>query len=250
MKKSSTLKLSAGITAALVAGTASLLAQSAPTLTESAKWESSAAAGFTLTSGNSETLLATADLTSTRKWEKNEFTAAGNLTYGENSGQKNADSQKISLQYNRLLSEKAYVFGRAEWMRDSVAEIDYRISLSPGGGYYFWKDAKKGFVRGEVGPGYVFEKKGGGSKSYLTFRAAERFEFKISETAKFWQSLEYVPNTENFDDFQAIAEIGVDSKLTKKLSLRVYFQDTYNNVPAKGRKDNDFKAVSALSYTF
>jgi putative salt-induced outer membrane protein len=238
------------ITGAALACQTVALGQSASTLTESVKWETSASLGFTLTSGNSDTLLATADITSTRKWDKNELTAAAGLTYGENSGAKNADSQHISLQYNRLLTGKWFAYGRAEWMRDSISDIDYRITISPGMGYYFWKDEKKGFLRGEVGPGYVFEKKGGISDDFFTVRVAERFEYKFSDTAKMWQSLEFTPDVGDFDHFQAVAEIGVDLTIYKNTGLRAYLQDVYNNNPAAGRDKNDIKLVTALSYKF
>lgn len=237
----------AGVT---LACQSTVLAQSAPTLTDTVKWETSAAVGFTLTSGNSDTLQATADVTSTRKWEKNELTVAGSLTYGEDNGTKNSDSQNVSLQYNRLLTGKWFAYGRAEWMRDSISDIDYRITLSPGAGYYFWKDDKKGFFRAEVGPGYVFEKKGGTSDDYVTIRVAERFEYKLSETAKLWQSLEFTPDVGDFDNYQATAEIGIDVTVAKNIGLRAYLQDVFNNNPAPGRDKNDIKLVTALSYKF
>jgi putative salt-induced outer membrane protein YdiY len=238
------------ITGAALACQTVALGQSAPTLTESVKWETSASLGFTLTSGNSDTLLATADITSTRKWDKNELTAAAGLTYGENSGAKNSDSQHISLQYNRLLTGKWFAYARAEWMRDSIADIDYRVTISPGVGYYFWKDAKKGFLRAELGPGYVFEKKGNVSDDYFTIRVAERFEYKFTDSAKMWQSLEFTPDVGDFDNYQAVAEIGVDVTIAKNTGLRAYLQDVFNNNPAAGRDKNDLKLVTALSYKF
>src|SRR5690606_8502247 len=39
---------------------------------ETAPWETTAAAGFTLTQGNSDTLLVTASILGVKKWDKNE----------------------------------------------------------------------------------------------------------------------------------------------------------------------------------
>src|SRR5262245_45740466 len=47
------------------------------------KWETSAAAGLTLTSGNSETFLATVTLDTRRKWTRDEFAAGLGFGYGE-----------------------------------------------------------------------------------------------------------------------------------------------------------------------
>lgn len=235
-------------TAASALGT-SAFAQSAPTTTSTAKWESSAGLGFTLATGNSETLLGTADFTGTKKWDAYEWTVGANLTYGENDGAKNADSQRLLTQFNWLISERAFFYGRAEALRDTVADIDYRIPLSVGAGYYVIKN-KDTFLRGEVGPGFVLEEKGGNSETYMTLRVAERFEHKFNDNVKLWQSLEYVPQVDEFENFQVVGEIGIDAKLSQALSLRTYIQDTYVNKPAAGRKDNDLKLVTAIAYKF
>lgn len=228
----------------------SALAQSASTLTEGAKWESSAAFGFTMTQGNSETILTTFNLTSTKKWDKNEATVSGNLAYGENDGRRNADSQRISMQYNRLVSDHAFFYGRMEGLRDSVADIDYRLTLSPGGGYYFWRDPKAGFVRAELGPGYILEDKGGLTEQHYTMRAAERFEYKLSPEVRFWQSFEYLPDVDKFSEFRFVAEIGTEVKLVNSITLRTFIQDSFDNKPAKKRQNNDLKLVTQIGYRF
>ncbi len=245
----STLRFGIVAGAALAAPTL-VFGQSAPTITESVKWETSAAVGFTLTSGNSDTMQATADITTSRKWDKNEVSLGASLTYGEDDGNKNNDSQSIFAQYNRLLTGKWFAYGRADWMRDAIADIDYRITLSPGIGYYFWKDDSKGFLRAEVGPGYVFERKGSVSDDFFTVRVAERFEYKISDTAKMWQSLEFTPEVADLENHQLVAELGIDVTIAKNLGLRAYVQNVYNSEPAAGRESNDTKLVTALSYKF
>ena len=46
------------------------------------------------------------------------------------------------------------------------------------------------------------------------------------------------------------AEAGVDSSLTKKLSLRVFAVDNYLSEPAAGREKNDLRLVTAVAYKF
>jgi putative salt-induced outer membrane protein len=243
------LLLGTALVAAFNATGSSVFAQSAPTTTSGPKWESSAGLGFTLSTGNSDTLLGTADFNGTKKWDAYEWIVGANLTYGENDGKKNADSQRLLTQLNWLVSARSFAYGRVEVSRDTVADLDYRVPISVGLGHYFIKE-KDTFLSAEVGPGFVIEKKGGKSDSYMTLRAAERFEHKFNENVKLWQSLEYTPQVDDFDNFQVIAEIGIDAKLSKSLSLRTYVQDTYVNKPAAGRKDNDAKLVTALAYKF
>ena len=54
-------------------------------------WDVSAAAGLTLTRGNSRTLLGTANVLGVKKWELNELDLGANGVYGENNGVRNAE---------------------------------------------------------------------------------------------------------------------------------------------------------------
>jgi hypothetical protein len=94
------------------------------------------------------------------------------------------------------------------------------------------------------------EKVGDDEDSYMTLRVAERFEHKLSASAKLWQTAEWVPAVEEFDNYVFNFEIGVETGITKSMSLRTYLQDTYRSEPAPGRKSNDVKLVAAIAYKF
>lgn len=84
----------------------------------------------------------------------------------------------------------------------------------------------------------------------MTLRLAERFDHKLNDRAKIWQSVEILPQVDNFSNYIVNAELGVETSLTKRLSLRTYIQDTYDNEPAPGREKNDLKLVAAMAYKF
>ena len=213
-------------------------------------WETSAALGFTLTSGNSDTVLGTASLLSLKKWELNELSAGINGSYGEVESVKNNELVRGTVQYNRLLGDTdSYFYGKVDLLHDSVADVEYRLSVSPGYGYYFINNDKTK-LSAEFGPGYIFEKLGSGDDDYLTLRAGERFEYKISDRARLWQSLEFLPQVDEFSNYLVVAEVGVESDLTEKMSLRVSLQDNYDNRPAPGRKSNDLRLVTGIGYKF
>jgi putative salt-induced outer membrane protein YdiY len=194
-------------------------------------------------------LLATADILAARRWAHDEMNLGASAAYGENNDIKNNEVLRGFAQWNHLFTERFFSYVRLEALHDAVADVEYRITLSPGVGYYFIKNATTR-LSGEVGPGVVFEKQGNDEKTYLTARIAERFEHKFSDRAKLWQSLEFLPQIDDVENFIINAEIGVEAGLTEKLSVRVYAQDTYDNEPAPGRKENDLKIVSALAWKF
>jgi putative salt-induced outer membrane protein YdiY len=233
---------------ALAANLTATVAQTAPLDTPPA-WESTATAGLTLTRGNSKTLLATAKVETQRKWEHNELRFGADAAYGENNAIKNNELVRGYGQYNRLFSERLFGYFRAEAVHDGIADVKYRVALSPGLGYYFVKNADTQ-LSGEVGPGVVFEKQGNTEKTYLSLRVAERFEHKLSATTKLWQSAEWLPQVDDFNNYILNGEIGVSAKISKSFDLTSYIQDTYDNRPAPGRQKNDVKLVTGITYKF
>src|SRR6185436_1731557 len=120
-------------------------------------WETSAAAGVTLTRGNSDTLLATLSLDTKRKWEKDEAFGGISGGYGENDDTKNTEFVKGYAQYNHLFTERFYVGVRLDALYDGIANLDYRVTLSPLVGYYLIKETKTSLAV-EAGPSLVLEK--------------------------------------------------------------------------------------------
>ena len=235
---------------ALLAATASQAQTPAtPALPPPPKWESTAAAGLTLTRGNSQTVLGTLDLKSSKKTPVNEYFVGANATYGEDRNVKTADAMDAFGQYNRLATDRWYYGVRLDAMRDAIAGVDYRLTLAPLAGYYFIKNTNT-FLSAEAGPALVYQKQGGASRGLATLRIGEKFEHKFTATAKLWQSFEILPQLDRLNRFYINAELGAESALTPKLSLRTYIQDTYYHVPAAGRQHNDAKLVTALAYKF
>lgn len=237
---------------------ASLLGCALPTLAQEAsavadppppKWTGSAGAGVTLTRGNSKTVVVNARIGAEKKWDQNELSLGADGAYGEQDDVKNVETVRGYGQYNRLFTERAFGLFRVDAVHDAIANVEYRVTLSPGIGYYFIKN-KTTFLRGEFGPGVVFEKQGSESTTYMTLRLAERFEHQLSKTAKLWQSAEILPEVGNWENYIVNAEIGLDVAINTKWSLRTYIQDTYDNEPAPGRKHNDVKFVAAVAYKF
>jgi putative salt-induced outer membrane protein YdiY len=65
-----------------------------------------------------------------------------------------------------------------------------------------------------------------------------------------WQSLEFLPQVDDFANYIINAEIGAEATLSTKLALRAVAQDTYDHRPAEGRKQNDVKLITSLVYKF
>jgi len=212
-------------------------------------WESTVSLGLTATAGNVNSALATGNFRTHRKAPRDEWTLGADGAYGEVSSVKNNETLHGFVQYNHLFNERWYGYTRADALHDGIADVAYRITFSPGAGYYFIKNQQTSLA-GEFGPAILYEKLDDEYHTYPTLRLAERFEHKFDAHARLWQNVEFLPPADSPRDFLVNAEIGVETPLTKHLSLQTYVQDNYANHPAPGRKDNDVKLVSALAIKF
>ena len=215
--------------------------------------DSSIAVGFNLTDGNSETSMLTIDLKSERKDDENEFLFGANFSFGETTDQvtdetdTTTEKAKASLQYNRLFSDELYGILKVEGSYDAVADVDYRFIVGPGIGYYLIKDEDTNLGL-ELGGSWISDKVGGVTDDAFALRVAERFEHKLSETAKVWQSVEYLPEFDDFGTYLLNSEMGGEAAMNASLSLRLVVADTYDSEPAAGRDENDVTVTASLVY--
>jgi putative salt-induced outer membrane protein YdiY len=232
-------------------------------------WETSANAGLALARGNTKSFLATVGINSARKWSKDEVLLGASGGYGENTDVQRADGAddvttkssdylKGFSQWNHLFTERFYGGLRLDAVHDDIADVNYRFTLSPLVGYYFIKNTSTTLAV-ELGPSLVHEDAGGEEDTYMGVRLAERFEHKFKNGARIWQTAEIVPQVDDFENFIANFELGVEAPLSKKLSLRAVLQDTYDNQPAVAgeigtvtyyKLKNDLKLIAGLAYKF
>jgi len=213
------------------------------------KWQSEIALGLTMTSGNKDTLMLTADARAQRKKYPTEWAFGLSASYGEVSGVKSTELFKGFGQFNRLFGQLWFGYLRADGLHNDITDVDYRFTLGPGLGRYLIK-RKQTTLTVESGATFVWERVAGIENDYVTVRFAERFEHKFNDRTRLWQSVEFLPAVEDWSDYVVNAEVGIDSALSKALSMRVYLQDTYDNKPAPGREPNDLRLISALVVKF
>lgn len=221
-------------------------------------WDKTISIGFNLTEGNSDTLLLNANAKASRDYENNVWLFELDGNYGESDSpdpdDPSAPSPKETTQedatanaeYQRLLTERFYAGFGTKVKYDDIADIDYRVTLKPVLGYYLIKDEDIK-LSVDVGPGYIFEKVGGIKDDYFAPRVSDRFEWKISETSKLFQTAEYIFDVSDSENYQVVGEAGIESAINSWLSLIVKAKDEYDNQPAAGKERNDFSLISGLA---
>jgi putative salt-induced outer membrane protein YdiY len=210
-------------------------------------WDTSIYTGFSLSQGTVDSLNLNAGVRAIGTWTDREVLLFADYLYAETNSTSDADVFRAGAQYNWLFSERAYVGLRTNFLSDAIADVDYRLSLNPTLGYTLYKN-DRARLSVEAGPGYTWEKQSGISRDFMNLRAAERFEWAFENGAKFYQTLEYLPEVEDFGSYLIAAEAGLEVPLSAKLKLRLAARDTYDSTPAAGRDSNDLTLLTGLSY--
>ena len=221
----------------------------APKIAPTNSWQSSASAGLTLTRGNSDTMMFTADFLTQRKTVFDEYKIGLDAAYGEQNSDETVNNYKAFGQWNHLFTQRFFSYARGEGLRDIIADLDYRVTVGPGAGYYLIKGTNTTLAV-EAGGAYDLQRLGEEEQTFITLRLAERFEHKINDHARLWQSAEIMPQVDKLDNYVVNFEIGAEAAITKSFSLKTYLDDAYANRPASGKLKNDAKLVAAVGYKF
>lgn len=222
---------------------------------EEPEWKRSTAIGLNITSGNSDTSLLNVDLSAERKGSAHELILDSRIAKGETDDETTEENANARAQYNYLVTDRAYLYLNLDYLYDSIALIDYRVTAGPGAGYYFKKDDKCNFSM-ELGAAYITEKNDlantvntaaiDDTEDSINLRAVSRYEYALSETARIWEVFEYLAEFEDFDLYLINYEIGIDAAINSHFTLRLVFEDKYDNNPAPGIEKNDIIVKSAL----
>jgi putative salt-induced outer membrane protein YdiY len=214
-------------------------------------WSGNIALGLTVTRGNARTLLATLGAHAVATWDhtNNELILDGNGAYGSSDGAETAESADGNAQYNRTLSQRFFAGLKLDAFHDGIADIRYRVTIAPLIGYYAIKSTNM-LLGVEVGPGYIRERQDDEQQGYAILRLGERFEYKISKTARIWEDVEYMPQVNETDNYLVNFELGAEANLTKTVTLRAVLQDYFNNIPVPGFQRNDVRLVAGVGYKF
>jgi putative salt-induced outer membrane protein YdiY len=249
MKKSITTIVAAAGFMAAFAETSTNTSPAKATAETKYPWKSGVSAGLTLTRGNKSTTLFTADFTTQRKTPTDEYLLGLGGAYGQQDSRDTVNNYKVFAQWNHLFTEKFFGYVRTEGLQDRIKDLDYRLTIGPGAGYYLIKGTNTTLAV-EAGAGFEAQKLGGKDESFATVRLADRFEHKLNDRARLWESAELLPQVDKFDNFVVNFEIGIETAISKSFSLKTYLADTYANRPAAGRRQNDVKLVAGVSYKF
>lgn len=214
---------------------------------EQKNWSDEAQLSFVDTGGNTEvTSLAGKNLLKYKFTEDFQASWALSALYGRSNGEKTAERYATELRADYNFSSQMYGYGIAGWMKDKFAGFDSRYYVGPGVGYKFFTGPKH-FLLGEVGVNYTSDDyTDDTSDSYAEGRLFGKYEYAFTEKNRFSQSLEFLQDISDSDNYKIRSETAVISALSDYLSLKASYYIHFNNRPVPSTLD-DTDTILAVS---
>lgn len=209
--------------------------------------------GVDVASGNSELTAITADLELGYTAGLNIYSLAATYGYAETDEDLSRQNSRVSLKYDRSLTDLTYVYARAENEYDKIALIDYRLTAGPGIGVFFVKSESVS-LKADAGISYIDQKLRDENlennfESVIALRITERLEVELSETASIWQAAEYLPDTDDFNSYLLNLEVGLETSITGSTSLRLVAASRRQSMPPAGVEKEDVTLRAAVVVT-
>lgn len=212
-------------------------------------WVTTVAMGLTYNRGNADKTGLQFDWESDLHTDDLEIGWELDHQIAEDGGRTTTDRTSSSFQINWIDEDPDYVGFALSFLRDDLADIQYRISPSLLVGRYLIKDERIQLSL-ELGPRYTVEQTGQGWDDYFSLLMAQRLEYKISERTSLDQSIEISTPFDEPDDYTLATKLALDTKLNDKLSWRWELVSRYESLPVIDRDHHDLLFTSGVALSF
>ena len=209
---------------------------------EERRWHDEAEVTYVATSGNTEvTTLAGKNMLIFRFSEKTKGTWKLGALYGKSDGTKNAERYSTEIRGDRTHADRLYSFGYGGWLQDRFAGFDARCEPAPARRQWTPAgDGTGGFLLGEGGLTFNREEYTDDTDSdFLGGRVYGMYEYHFAEKTRFTQSLEWLPDFHESDNWKLNAETALLAALNSWLSLKTSYLVRYNNDPIGSLEKTD-----------
>lgn len=214
-------------------------------------WNDEAELSFVDTGGNTEvTALSAKNLLKVPMSEKVTGSWKLHALYGKSDGEKNAESYSTELRGDYAKTARFFYFVSAGWLQDKFSGIENRYLYGVGCGYKLINGAKHVLV-GELGLTYTTEDYTDDSSSdYFGGRLFGQYDYKFNEANKFVQSIEFLPDFDDSNNWLLNSETALIATLNSQFSMKTGLTFKHDNQPTSGLDKSDRILSVALVANF
>lgn len=223
-------------------------------------WSGLVAAGYTASSGNTDTTAF--NFNAVGKYDKDRWhhTLSGQAISSSDSNETTSEAYKLRYDVKYDLNERTYVFGDLEYIKDRFSAYDQQVFETAGVGYRFIKNDRHE-LNGQVGIGATqsdfrdakatdplpLDPRFGTSQNEIVYVIGGDYTWTISETASFVQKLSTKIGSDNTYS-ESITELRARVLDSTALVLSYTIKQN-SDVPAGTDKRDSYTSIS-LEYAF
>ena len=217
-------------------------------------WSGAVDLGLSLTSGNSENLNFTFGGHAVRETKRDKASFYFTEVYGRSKvagiTEATANAIRGGGRYELFLNDRWNVFGFGDLEHDRFQELDLRLVLGGGVGYYFIKNDRT-----------EFQLFGGGNlnKEYFTddirrtsgeITIGQGLSSKLSDRFSLLERFAVFPNLSEGGEYRLTFDSSAVTALSKWLAWQLTFSDRYLSNPVPGADSNDILFTTGLRLSF
>lgn len=162
-----------------------------------------------------------------------------NTLYGETDGVTSAERYLTELRGTYQVSSRMYALVMGSWTRDTFAGLDARYFMGAGAGYKIIMSMPH-LLQVEAGLNYTVEDlTDGTNNTFPGGRVFGLYEYHFNDKNKFTQSVEYLSDFKEAENYNINSETALISAISTFLSMKGSYVIRYDNEPPAGRKDTD-----------
>lgn len=218
------------------------------------RWTGSADVGFSLTAGNAKTRSLTFGTKGERVSEDDKISlyAKGIQASNSTTGTSVTTAQAFWFggRYDRNITDRTFVFGKADFEYDKPQRLNLR-AVAGGGFGYRWIESER--TKFEVFGGATFNREyfeGVDNRSSAEALVGEDLKFRITNSTILEQKLEVYPSLSRAGTVRARLDASLVTSLNSWLGWHVSVGDRFNSDPVPGKVQNDLLFSTGLRATF
>lgn len=217
-------------------------------------WSGFADAGLSLASGNTDTLTFTLGANAVRETRRDKTSLYIGSLYSRSEvggeSQTTAKAVRGGARYDIFLSDRFSVFGITDLEYDAFQQLDLRLVLGGGVGYYLIKNGVTQFQvfgGGNLNKEYFFVDP---DRTTGELMVGQNYATKLAERFGFTESFVVFPNLSETGEYRFVFSASAVTTLNKWLDWHLTLADRYNSYPAAGAECNDVLLTTGVRFNF
>lgn len=188
--------------------------------------------GFVSVAGNTSVTTLSIGEKWIRRLARWEFRQELGAVYGKTDGTESSNLWRTSLRGDYGLGSNLALYARTAFDRNKFAGVKSRFAEGVG---LVWKATATAIDQLNVEGGFELTQQNnldGTNDSFSSLRAASTWKHLFSETAYFFQGIEFLPNLDESEDYRINSETSVVAPLSSRVAMKVSYQVRFDNLPS------------------